>query len=341
MACEDPGSISGPTDLVLLQSDRRSWRDLLLGPPSAYRGKLLSELIVLADDGPFSHVVLHRGDCVVDARRPTASSPAVGSWPFCVVEGLDRDRTRCLPVDGDLSPAWDRIVEQHWFRHPEAAEVPPGLREEENQFSYGALLLVALNLVTTEWRALRPLGRWLVRRNRDLAGMFCSELIAKAMIDAGMEVLVTVRAGRIPPAGSRGERALIDALVERRDRNLPPASTLTDDDARELFAEQLERIRAASGIADDETVPIGYPGDARALPPSLVTPNDLYRSPSFAFVGNDGTNGDDPPELTPAERSARFRRYLLALLLTPVNAALGGRFRGADPPGPVDETEAD
>lgn len=202
--------------------------------------------------------------------------------------------------------------------------MPPGLPAESNLFGYGALVLVALNLATTEFRFLRPFGRWLLRRHRDLEGMFCSELIAKAMVDAGLELMVTVRPERIPPAGSRSERALLDVLVARRDRNLPDTAALGKDAARDSFAAQLDQLRGLPAIATNRTVPVGYPGEEPTLPPSLVTPNDLYRSPSFDFVDNsDGT--PQPPVLTPGARRRRFANYVVALALTPVNSAIGGR----------------
>lgn len=297
---DNSGSTPPELAIVLVEPDTVPWHKTPLFKP--FFMKWLSEGIATLDKGPFSHSVLRNGEKVIDARlRKTAVLESDFACLVCLRRGLafmvhqpDRDRA--------ILDAWA------WVKH----QYPESVESEQNQFTFLGLLRIGILLIieTEGWPA--RLGRWLVDHHRDDPGVFCSELIASALAGSGHELVVTVPANRIPAKGSPEEAALLRLLTARRAINMPGADdqveAATNEAAMEAFAAQLDRLR--TGIeGPTRDVPVGGPDPDRATyPPSLVTPNDLYRSSSLVYRGDEDGYPYEPP-WSDEEWAKRYRTW--------------------------------
>lgn len=312
------------SSLVFLQpGDEGWWKALRTG---AWTGKWLSEGIVCLDGSPFSHVLVKRDDEVIDARR---RERAVQVTPFWRLACLDR-RMAFLVHDAGEPDAIDEVWDAISLAFPPVASTSGDPEAESNAFTVQGMLRIGILMITAEKPWLRRLGGLMLRLHRDDAGLFCSELVAKGFAETGHLLEVLVDPNRIPPGDTHERRLLADLLYRRAAYNTPGiGSTASAAD----FDVQLEAIfsnvtAAAENGTESILVPVGYrdpdnAGNVR-FPPSLVTPRDLYESPSLQFVIDDQGQGT-APVLSDRERACRCREWLRASVVSALAMAVGFR----------------
>jgi hypothetical protein len=319
------GDTTEPTNsLVFLQPGVEGWWKALRS--GAWTGKWLSEGIVCLDGSPFSHVLVKRGDDVIDARR---RKTAVQVTPFWRLACLNRRMAFLVHDAGGpqaIGEVWDAIS----LAFPPMASAPGDPGAESNVFTVQGMLRIGILMIAAEKRWLRRLGIWALRLHRDDAGLFCSELVAKGFAETDHLLEVLVNPTRIPPGDTRERRLLADLLYRRAAYNTPGiGSTASAVD----FDEQLDAILSnVTAIAATETekvpVPVGYRDpdnpDIVRFPPSLVTPRDLFESPSLRFVTDD-RGRSTAPVLDDRERACRCREWLRASVVSILAMAVGIR----------------
>lgn len=327
----EDGSGRPTAGLILVQPQKSSYwplvRNALRGcvdHVNALYGKANSDMIAAADRGPFSHSVLYAGDVAVDSRsggRPDAiarsSVPQLltggRALSFYRFEHPDGAPAPGEPPRGDPARAVQRVLD---FLAPPASVDGTPLPDETNLFPVAAMVNLGLILVSSQRLGLRWLARILTRQAIDAEGMYCAELVAKAMEAAGASFDVVVDASRLPPPGSVDERVLYEALQQRLEiwNSVPIGDQGTAPPETEYPIERLRSLR--QGLASGPGLATSTPAIRRVgfgegmFPPCLVSPNDLARSPSFHWSGNHPgapTGGDAEPVL---ERRASLVRVL-------------------------------
>lgn len=292
--------------LVFVEPDPTPWHRVLLTGPKGFYLKWLSEGVVGLDGSRYSHVVIRNGPDAIDARLS-----GVGVFEFARLQCTGRTLAPVARAGG-LQAVWDVLFD---FVTPDE-DIP--LRRETPAFTVLGMLRIGILLLLDGPRWGQRAGRWMVKQRADDPGFFCSELIAKGMIEASMELEVTVPAHRI------------EALLA----NPEVAISLHGRGGSQVTGEQwLDSLRDLV-LADETRLPVGYGG--RQYPPALVTPADLFGSPSLQVVE------PLPPPLGEPERRRRFRAWLTwtalavvaALLLArggwrALRCALGGRSGGS------------
>ena len=324
-----------PHALVCVAPDDISWWDAFR--QKTWYKKWLSDGIAWGDRGPYSHNALRIHDCVYDARL----SDGVSAWPHEQLFGLDRQlgyyrhaASECDGHDPSLLKVWTTIAELVDVDRgiDASADLPPD--EEIDRFSTIGLFNLALILLISDDGIVGWLGRRLIDSRVDFRGYFCSELIAKGFVAAGVELEVRVEATRIPLTTEK-QRRIARYLADREAAfgGVGSADLATAD----AFEHQLRSLASAIESNDVTTVPVGYHDPERlTYPPAYVTPNDLARSPTFVFC-HDRLGSEVEPELTDEQRRASRRtwvRWTFALLPLLIVRHLLQRFR-ADPWEPI------
>lgn len=285
-------------------------------------GKANSDMIAAADRGPFSHSVLYHGDVAVDSRSGGRNA-AIGRDSVAALERAGRAMSYYAyrPPDEPSEPgeppedgparAVAAVLE---FIRRTGAEAGVPISDEVNRFPVAAMVNLGLILVSSQRTGLRWLARLLTRQAADADGMYCAELVAKAMEAANAPFVVEVDASRIPPAGSADEAA-VHAAIEHRvevwnsftlgDEGItPPAADYPIERLRSLRESLSNTPSGAQAVRCTRRV--GF-GDGE-FPPSLVSPNDLARSPSFGWSANQSGSNDNEPDL---DRPAPLAKVLL------------------------------
>lgn len=283
--------------LVFVEPAELGWIGAVRQGPSGAFVKWLSDGVVALDGSPYSHVVIRNGDEIYDARlrggvvpTPYAGLVRTGrALGFVVHQGRGED-----------------AIEEAWAALGARYEPAPGIADrpialEPPDFSMLGLLRIGLLLLLGSEGWGGRVGAWLVARRKDDPGYFCSELVAKALVETGSELIVRVPASRITRLQNLPRATLVDLLVSRQDRLAEAATPMSRAD-HEYQLELLFNLPIAGVEYVD--IPVGYPGDEATYPPALVTPRDLFASPSLAFVAPVA-----PPGLRPGDWARRRREW--------------------------------
>lgn len=296
--------------------------------------KWLSEGIVCLDGGRFSHVAIRNEGCAIDVSL----SAGVSRFRYVTLEGLNRWLGYSVPTnDWTIDELWaaipDQLVTEPCEEQTVADDTP--LPDEEDRFSLAGMLRIGLLLVMGGGTIGPRIGRWLVSTHNDAPGMFCSELVAKAFLDAGFVLQVLVPLERVGPLGSLHEGALVDAVVARPEVNFGAiAAGRSEADLREAVLANFAAIRDMPTVMDGVVaVEVGYQGAGGGkYPPSLVTPRELFESPQVSYAVMRSPTGfidDTRPVLSAGERCRRCRQWkrVTWLGVLAIVAGVGAVFR--------------
>jgi hypothetical protein len=258
--------------------------DILLSRGNSH----ISDLIVEADRGSYSHGALWSGSGIIEStlKGGVAEQAASGN----------RDVYRFVAAAGDgLTSLGDAERE---------AIVAAGRKHVGNAYDTAEIHLLAV-VFNKWWPTARPrrslasslletlgggkadqLRSWLQGVYRRSAPRICTELVALAYFESGhgLRVLPTAKRPPLPVRASEEAAPEPELALEAAQLNVSVYEALwANDDAAKTVASALAvPVADAKGILYGD---VAYDSDSGA-PVGVVTPGDLQFSPSLRFVGN-------------------------------------------------------